>query len=88
MYKKINKKGQTMGLAIINAIFIFVVGLMILNFLMPEITQARVDLSCSDTENISDGTKLMCLMTDATVPYWVLLVFSLGIGVITARLSL
>ena len=82
------KKGQTMGLAIINTIFIFLVGFMILNLLMPEITQARTDLSCASPSEIHDGTKLLCLMTDATVPYWILLVFSIGIGLITARMKL
>lgn len=84
----ISKKGQTLGLALLNSIFVFLIGLMILNFIMPEITQTRIDLNCSDASSISDGNKLMCLMTDVTVPYWILLVFSLGLGFITARLGL
>lgn len=82
-----NKKGQTMGLAILSAIFILLVGLMVVNFLMPEITNFRVNMSCSDASGIHDGVKILCLITDGAIPYWIVLIFSLAIGGITARLS-
>lgn len=82
-----NKKAQTMGLAILSAIAVFVVGLMFINFIMPEVTNFRVDMTCSDS-SISDGSKLMCLMGDLVVPYVILVIISLGVGAITARLAL
>lgn len=81
-----NQKGQTLGLTIISSIFIFIIGLIMLNFIMPEISTFRVDLNCATPNAISDGVKLMCLITDTTVPYWIWLVFSVTIGGITSRL--
>jgi len=80
-----NKKGQTLGLVIISAILIFIVGIMITGFLMDEITTARTNLDCSNAAGISDGTKLLCLAIDTTVPYWIWLVFSVTIGAVIAR---
>ena len=80
-----NKKGQTLGLAILSAIVVFLVGLMVINFLMPEITTARVALNCATASAITDGTKLLCLVIDTAVPYWIVMVFSVLIGTIIAR---
>jgi hypothetical protein len=80
-----NKKAQSLGLGIITGLFILIVGLMVVNFLMPEITNFRVDMNCANPSEISDGTKLVCLMSDATIPYWIILVFSLLVGAIASR---
>lgn len=82
------KKGQTLGLAILSAIVVFIVGMMCINFLMPEIATARIALNCSDAASITDGTKLLCLTIDATVPYWIWGVFSIVIGAVTSRFLL
>ena len=83
-----NTKGQTLGLALISGIMVFILGLMIINFLFPEINTARGLLACNSPATISDGTKLLCLVIDATVPYWVLAIVSIAVGAITARLLL
>ena len=83
-----NNKGQSLGLAIMSGIFVLIIGLMCVNFLMPSITDFRTELNCASPDDITDGTKLLCLVTDATVPYWIMLVFSVVIGGITARLLL
>ena len=83
-----NKRGQTLGVSIMTAIFVIIVGLMFVNFLMPEISNFREDMNCASADTISDGTKLLCLVTDATIPYWIMLVLSTTIGLITARLLL
>lgn len=77
-----------MGLAILSSIFVLIVGLMTVNLLMPEITDFRTNMQCASPDNISDGVKILCLITDATVPYWIVLIFSLAVGGITARLTL
>ena len=82
-----NKKGS-LGIAIITSILLIIIGFMCINFVKDEVTRAREDLSCSDAGSISDGTKLLCLVVDTTVPYWIWLVFSLAIGMITSRLTL
>lgn len=81
-----NNRGQSLGIGIISAIFIFIVGIMFINFLMPEVTEARNNLACSDSANISDGTKLLCLVIDTVVVYWILLIVSIAIGFIIVRI--
>ena len=83
-----NNSGQTLGLAILSSIFIFIIGMMTINFLLDELTNARVDLNCSDGASISDASKLLCLLIDTSVPYWILLIFSISMGAIIARMYL
>ena len=80
----INKKGG-LGLAILSTIGIFIIGFMFLNFLMPEVTQFRTDMNCASADDIHDGVKILCLITDTVVPYWILLILSIGLGAITSR---
>ena len=84
-----NKKGQTMGLAVLIAITIFIVGMLSVNYLKPEIVRARssAGLDCTNAD-ISDGTKLTCLAVDVVVPYFFVLVFSVAGGIITSRFLL
>jgi len=81
-----NKKGQTLGMAILIAITIFIVGMLCVNFLKPEITRARdaANLDC-DGATISDGTKLTCLAVDIIVPYVIVIIFSVAGGIIMSR---
>lgn len=83
-----NKKGQSLGLSIMGAILIILVGLMSVNFLMTEVTNARVNLACSDVDNIEDGNKLLCLVHDLVIPYWIWIIFAIAIGAITSRFLL
>ncbi len=84
----INNRGQTMGIAILSAVFIFIIGMMIINFVMPEVTTTRAELDCANAAGISDGTKVLCLVVDTVVIYWILTVFSVLSGIIIGRLSL
>jgi len=79
-----NKKGNIYSVILISVI-IFMVGMIMVNFLKPEITTARTDLNCASS-TITDGTKLMCLNVDIVLVYFIILVLSLTIGVITDKL--
>ena len=83
-----NKKGQSIGLAIMGLIFFVIIGLMCINFLFSEVDTARVGLDCSNSSAISDGTKLVCLITDLSIPYWIWIIVSVGIGFVLVRLAL
>ena len=85
-----NKSGQTLGIAIIIAVTIFIVGMLSVNLLKPEITRARdaTNLDCANVDVISDATKLTCLVVDAVVPYFIILIFSVAGGLIVARFIL
>lgn len=80
-----NKKGQSLGLSIMSFISIIIVGFLALNFLTTEVTQSRIDLACSDAENIEDGNKLLCLVVNAVVPYWIWIILTIAVGAITVR---
>lgn len=82
-----NKKA-TLGITIITSIFLLIVGLTITNFLFPEVTNFRVDMNCSSAADITDGQKLICLVGDLVVPYWIYIVFALVIGGIIAKFTL
>ena len=84
-----NKKGQFagLGIAIIVAIMIFMIGMLNLNFIKEGVTVARQssNLDCSSA-TISDGTKLTCLVVDAVVPMFILTIMSAAGGYITSKL--
>lgn len=82
-----NNKGQTIMLSVLFAILFFMLGIIFLNFIQPEVKNTQGSLDCNNTSGISDGTKLMCLITDSVVPYFIILVLSAAGGVITARLA-
>lgn len=82
-----NNKANTLGLAIIVAITIFIVGMISINFIKTEVTSARdaTNLDCSNAAGISDGTKMTCLVVDLVVPYFIVIIFSVTGGLITSR---
>ena len=81
------KKGN-LGIALITSIVIFIIGFATLNLLMPEVTNFRTNMNCASPADISDGTKVLCLVVDTTIPYWIMLILSLSIGGVVARLTL
>ena len=83
-----NKKGQSLGLGIMGAILIILVGFMSVNFLMTEVSEARTNLDCTNTANIEDGNKLLCLVHDLVIPYWIWIIMAVAIGAITVRFIL
>ena len=82
-----NKKGN-LGIAIITSLLLIIIGFMCINFVRDEVTQTRLDLNCANADDISDATKLLCLVVDTTVPYWIWLILSLSIGIIINRTTL
>jgi len=80
------KKGQTFPIAILFAIFLFIFGYLFINFLKPEIQTAQTSLSCSDT-TISDGSKILCLMVDGVMPYFIITILSAAGGLILSKLT-
>jgi len=80
-----NKKGN-MFAGIMVAFMLLMIGFIVVNFFMPEVTQARLDLNCANAGSITDGTKLMCLFVDSTIIYWIILIFSIVGGIIADRI--
>ena len=83
---RINNRGQSIMLGAIFGIMIFMVGVLLVNFVDLEVTNflGTSGLDC-DNVDISDGTKLTCLVGELTVPYFIILFVSAAGGVIAAR---
>lgn len=82
-----NNKAQTLGLAIMFSLMIFIAGMLVINFLRSDIITARDNLNCGGSD-LSDGTKLTCLMFSITTGYWILLILSASIGSMLARTTI
>tara|TARA_R100001530_G_scaffold127905_1_gene97346 strand:+ start:339 stop:590 length:252 start_codon:yes stop_codon:yes gene_type:complete len=82
-----NKKGEGWGLLIISAVMIFIIGMVVINLIKPDVTTARLALDCATPASISDGVKLTCLAIDGVVPYFILVVLSITGGAVVSRLT-
>jgi hypothetical protein len=82
-----NKKGNSMGLTVVLAIFLFIVMLTTLNFIKPELTTAKSvnGLDCENT-GISDFNMLTCLGVDLVLSWYFLLLVSIIGGAIIAAI--
>lgn len=81
-----NRRGSTMMLGIMLAIFFFMVAFIFIAPLSDVIDETRQtsELDCSNS-TISDGKKATCLMVDIYLPYFIGVVLAISIGVLTAR---
>lgn len=79
-----NKKGGSILLGIVSGLMIFMVGMLLVNFLKTDIDTARIDLDCTNS-SITDGTKLTCLGTDIAIPYAFIVILSIAGGAIFGR---
>ena len=82
-----NKKGS-LGIAIVTALILIIIGFMMINFVMDEVTRTRGDLNCANAGDISDSTKLLCLTVDVVVVYFIWIILSVSIGLIISRTTL
>ena len=82
-----NNKGQIaeLGLAVLIAMMLFMSGMIALNILKDSVTDARTGLSCSSPATISDGTKILCLIVDGVVPYFIISIISVAGGLIISK---
>jgi hypothetical protein len=83
-----NKKGQTMPLAILGFLAVIICGFTFVNFLLPEVSNFRIDMGCSDATTIHDGNKILCLIGDSTIIYVIISILALGVGLIIERMRL
>lgn len=77
-----NKKGQGVFLGVAFAVLFWIVGTMFIPLAEDIVTSNRTSLLCVTPLLISDGTKILCLINDAIVPYLILAILSICFGVI------
>lgn len=79
----INNKGFAMIFKVLVALAFFMFLILFMNFVMDEVTRVRDadHLNCSSPD--TDGDKIVCLVTDGTIPIYILT----GLFVIGAYLA-
>jgi hypothetical protein len=77
-----NKKGEGAFLGIVLAVVFFIFGTMFIPLAEDLVTNNRSLFLCATPSLISDGTKLLCLINDAAVPYFILAILSICFGMI------
>lgn len=83
-----NRQGRTL-FVLSTAVMIILTGLIFLNFIKDDVVTARsVDnLNCGKPNEISDGTKVTCLVADITVPYLFIGIIAVAGGIVAARFA-
>ena len=92
-----NNKGQSIFMGLVIGIALFMFGMLFINFIELELTNVQnatydggPGLNCGTNENpnmsISDGGMATCLITEAILPYFILIIISAAGGLITARI--
>jgi hypothetical protein len=80
-----NKRGNIFfGVGI--AIFLWVMGILILPYITDSVTDSRTGLDCTNI-SISGGSKITCLYGDVVVPYFIWFLVSLLLGYIAGSFS-
>lgn len=74
------KKGS-LYLGFLFAFFFFIFGMLMIPFMKDSATDARTNIQCTNS-SISDGTKVTCLITDSSVPYFIIVILTLVGGFI------
>lgn len=80
-----NDKRGSIFLGFIFAIFFFMIGMWMLPFMKDTVTDSRTDLDCTNS-SISDGNKVVCLIVDAGVPYFIIAILMFVGGLIGREL--
>ena len=76
-----NNKGQVLMFGLMMATFVLIAALLLIDPLKDIITEVRNtdNLNCSST-SISTGTRLTCIGTDLTLPFFIGAVITAGFG--------
>ena len=75
-----NKKAN-IYFGIVIALVVWIAGILILPFIVNDITTFRVAMDCTNTA-ISDITKINCLAGDSLIPYYIWTLVSIALGFI------
>ena len=78
-----NKKAS-IGFIILFAVFYFFAGMILYQFLKPDIDLARTDMACSSSQ--TSGDRISCLLIDGVIPLVVITITSAAGGYVTDKL--
>jgi hypothetical protein len=75
-----NKKGSLFfGLAL--GIFLFITGVLVLPFILDDVSTTRTDLDCYGTD-LTGGTMLSCLFVGMLTPYFIWFFTAMALGIL------
>lgn len=77
-----NKKG-TMMLVLLIAVIYFMAGMILYQFLKPDVLSTRTSLECSNPD--TSGDMLTCLIVDGVVPMAIIGILSVAGGYVTEK---
>ena len=82
-----NKRGQTLMVALMIGIFVFMMAMVFIDPIKDVITTSRgaSQLDCTNS-SISDGTKMTCLLVDLVLPYFIGVVLAIAGALIGAKI--
>lgn len=78
-----NKLGRGMLFIVLLSFVYFFFGMIAYQFLKPDITTTRTDLSCSSPA--TSGDMITCLIVDGVIPFLVIAIISTALGYITEK---
>ena len=80
-----NKKAQSLMLAILAGVMIFVAGMLFLNHIKDDVSLTRtIGMDCTNS-SISDGAKVTCLGVDLVVPMVMITIVGVAGSAILSR---
>ena len=85
MVLKKNKRGQVALVGLMIGIMVFMLAMIFIDPIKDTITEVRAadQLNCSG--DISDGSKMTCLVVDLILPYFIVIIIAIGGAYIGAR---
>ena len=83
-----SKKGQAVLWGIMMMVFLFMLGMTLIDPIKDTVTQVRSadQLNCT-SDAITDGAKSSCLIVDLMLPYFIVAVFSVAGGVAFSKIT-
>ena len=84
-----NKKAQmgNIALSALIAFMLFMCGMLFIVPIENTIDAVRVDLNCAAPAVISDGTKMTCVVVDASLPYILITIISISASLVVTKFA-
>lgn len=84
-----NKKAQSILMGVVVGLFLFMAGMIFVDFIDLETESMLTSLNCGNSTNpnltVSDGVKATCLVGEIVTPYYIVIIFATAGGIIMAR---
>lgn len=76
-----NKKGSAFFFGISIALFVWIIGIMVIPFFEDSVDLFRTNMDCTNT-TITSGNQVACLMGGGIIPYFIIFIVGVVLGII------